>query len=609
MRGSEHTVDPKTAERARAILGARLPRWLVSVGRGQGPVPTWVLALAFYFLMGLFTIGRHALGHPGTVCACTGGADPAAYMWALSWWPHAIAHGLNPFVTHYQWSPTGVNVVQGAMIPTAALVMAPVTALAGPVVSYNVLSLGSVTLSALTAYLLCRRLVRRELPAIVGGYLFGFSSYNFGQLTGHLNLTLIFLLPVMVHVALRRKDNELSGRTYAILMALVFVLQAGLSTELLAESLGFGAVILICARFLTQEAQRSRIDRLIVETVGAGVLALVIGSPFFYYALVSGGFPRGVADYWNMYAMDLLNPLFPTEATWLGHREFQSLSAKYASGGVTGEDGYLSIPLLVAFVIWGFSERRRILTKLVLIVAALSFIAALGAHLHIAGRQTVALPFSWVKHLPIFNDLLPERIVVFTSLAVAIGIAVWLARPAGRVVGRWFVVILAVVMLFPNITKSLYGVPPDNPRFFSTATYRHYLSPGETVLILPFGASDVSTLWQAETGFHFYMPEGYVGQVPPPPFSTEATTAQLVSNAIPSASSLVSFIRRHYVSHIVVDMAVQNAWRSLLASMGLHSEQVGGVLLYSVSGALRPSRHAARAPRSGSRAEPSRNRS
>jgi hypothetical protein len=35
-------------------------------------------------------------------------------MWALSWWPHAISHGINPFVTHYLWSPTGVNVAQGA---------------------------------------------------------------------------------------------------------------------------------------------------------------------------------------------------------------------------------------------------------------------------------------------------------------------------------------------------------------------------------------------------------------------------------------------------------------------------------------------------------------
>src|SRR2546422_8902171 len=25
------------------------------------------------------------------------GADPASHMWFLAWWPHAIAHGTNPF--------------------------------------------------------------------------------------------------------------------------------------------------------------------------------------------------------------------------------------------------------------------------------------------------------------------------------------------------------------------------------------------------------------------------------------------------------------------------------------------------------------------------------
>lgn len=593
-----------TERRAQSTTPSRpvdisLPSWAAQMGsllrrlanHAVGTIPTWILALAFYLLMGIVTIGRHVLGHPGSVCACVGSSDPAAYMWALSWWPHAIIHVLNPFVTHYQWSPTGVNVAQGAMIPTAAIVMAPVTALAGPVVSYNFLSLVSVVLSAFTAYLLCRRLVLRELPAVVGGFLYGFSAYNFAQLTGHLNLTLIFLLPVMVHLALKRWDDELSTRKYVVLMGAVFILQAGLSTEILAEAVGFGAVLLISARFLVHKWQRRSVDRLSLETIAAGMLALVVGAPFFYYALISGGGPQSVGEFWNVYAMDLLNPFFPTEVTWLGHQAFHALSAKYAGGGVTGEDGYLSVPLIAAFVVWGVSvQRKRLLTKLVLIVAVLSFVLALGAHLHIAGHDTAELPANWFKNLPIVSSIIPERISVFTSLAVAIGIAAWVARPAGRSVvrvGRWLVVALAVVMLFPNITKSLYGVPPDNPRFFSTAAYRHYLSPGETVLILPFGANGVSTLWQAETGFYFYMPEGYVGQVMPPPFSTEATTAQLISNVTPSASSLVSFIRQHYVSHIVVDttdvvLSAQDPWPSYLANIGLHGSRVGGVLLYAI---------------------------
>jgi hypothetical protein len=209
--------------------------------------------------MALVTIGRHAIVHPRTICACVGTGDPSLFIWGLTWWLHAITHGLNPFVSHYLWTPVGTNTAQATFIPTAALALAPITALLGPIFTYNVLSIGSPVLAAFTAYLLCRRVVGRELPAVVGGYLFGFSSYIFAQLTGHLNLTLVFLIPVMVHIALRRVDREISRRTYVLAMAVVLLLQAGLSTELLAECVGFGVVMLLAASFLAPQPQRSRI--------------------------------------------------------------------------------------------------------------------------------------------------------------------------------------------------------------------------------------------------------------------------------------------------------------------------------------------------------------
>lgn len=288
--------------------------------------------------------------------------------------------------------------------------------------------------------------------------------------------------------------------------------------------------------------------------------------------------------------MDLLNPLVPTEATLLGHGQLHSVSESFGGGGVSGQGGYLSLPLLVGFAAWGVSrERKNLLTKLAVIAAVVSFVLALGARLHIAGHETIALPGSWFQNLPIVNNIIPERISVFTSLAVAIGISAWVAQSGGSAAlrsGRWAIVVLALVMLWPNIPRSLYGVPPANPRFFKTAMYRHYLARGETDLILPFSYYDVSTLWQAETGFYFYMPEGYLGQVVPSPFASEVVTQQLMSNTPPSALALEGFIRQHHVSHVVVDPADRYVWLEVLATVGLHSEQVGGVLLYRVPESL-----------------------
>jgi hypothetical protein len=567
-------IEPGGRERSSA---------LAAIGGALAWVPSWVWVVVFYLSMGLLTIARHALAHPRTVCACVGTGDPSLFMWGLTWWPHAIAHGLNPFVSHFLWTPVGVNTAQATFLPTAAIALAPLTTLFGPIFSYNVLAVAGPVLSAMTAYLLCRHVVRRELPSVAGGYLFGFSSYEFAQLTGHLNLTLIFLIPVIVHIALRRADQEISRRAYVISMALLIILQAGLSTELLAESVGFGAVLLVSAYFLAPLPQRSRVGGLVGETVGAGLLALLVASPFFYYALLSGGFPKGSSLYWDVYALDLLNPLFPTYATWLGHNAFQSLSVTYSGGGVTGQDGYLSIPIIVVFLLWAVkSEGRRPLARLLLITAGITFVAALGAHLHIAGHQTITLPFNWTKELPIFNDIIPSRIILFTTLAVSVGVAAWLAMPAGRVFGRWLVVLVAAVVIFPNVTQSLYGVPPVNPRFFSTTMYKRYLKPGETVLALPYAYNGVSDLWQAETGFYFYMPEGYAGQVVPPSFLDSLVVIRLLQNTPPTAPELGTFIRQHYVSHVVIDQADAAPWRGVMAQLGLHGQAVGGVLLYAI---------------------------
>lgn len=568
-----------------AVDPARGSLW-VQVRRAITKVPTWLRALLFYVVLAVMTIGWHAILHPQTVCACLGTGDPAQFMWAMVWWPYTLVHGLNPFVTHYLWSPTGVNLAQAAMVPTAALAMAPFTALFGPIFSYNFMTIASPALASFTAYLLCRRLVKREMPAIAGGLLFGFSSYEFSQLLGHLNLVLIFLIPVMVHITLRRVDREISRRAYVIVMALLLVLQLGLSTELLAEIVMLGMVMLVAARFLAVEPQRGRMNSLIGETVFAGLIAAVVTSPYLYYAFFSGKVAPANSLLSDAYPLDVANLIFPTLVTWLGHHDFQSLWSTFDKGDVSEANGYFGIAIVIAFGMWFCTGgRRTVLGKLLAVAIAISVPMALGSHLHVAGEATVSLPYNWVKDLPIFNYIIPSRIVMYAGLAISIGVAAWLARTGGHPVGRWALVLIGFVMIFPNLSSTLYGIPPVNPRFFTTNTYRHYLTRDETVLVLPFGHNDISTLWQAETHYYFYMPEGYVSSSIPPAFETQAGVAELFNNVSPPAPTLGSFIRVHEVSHVVVDPGQAGPWPGILAQLGLHGRSVGGVLLYSVPNA------------------------
>jgi hypothetical protein len=401
------------------------------------------------------------------------------------------------------------------------------------------------------------------------------------QLLNQLNLVVIFLIPVIVHVALRRIDREISRGVYVIAMAILFVLQLGLSSEALAEIVALGAVLLIAARLLADEPQRARVNGLAIETLGAGLLAMAVTSPYLYYALFRRPFPQVTPNLSDDFALDPLNIFFPTRMTWLGHQSFEALASTF-----DGEaDAYLGVGIVVAFLAWFFTAgKRRTLGRLLAVAVAVSTVAALGAHLRIAGHRMVALPFNWVANVSIFNEIIPSRIILFITLATSIGIAAWLASAGARKPWRWLVVLAGAVLIFPNLSSELHGSRVHNPTFFATSTYRRYLKRDETVLILPYGHNDDSTLWQAETGFYFYMPEGYVSNETPAAFEAQPGVHEMSNNEAPARTTFTSFIREHEVSDVIVDATMAGPWEGLLASLGLHGEQVGDILLYHVPG-------------------------
>src|SRR5439155_1544880 len=136
------------------------------------------------------------LPHMSTRILSSAPTEASVFVWSLSWWPHALAHGLNPLFTHLAWAPTGLNLARSATAPIPTLLLAPLTLAFGPVVSFNVATLLAPAVSAWTAYLLCRRLARSFWPAIVGGAVFGFSPGLLVELkAGHLNLSMLFVHP------------------------------------------------------------------------------------------------------------------------------------------------------------------------------------------------------------------------------------------------------------------------------------------------------------------------------------------------------------------------------------------------------------------------------
>ena len=64
--------------------------------------PAGYVALATLYF-GVRVALRGPVSYVGT------GVDPQIFIWSFAWWPHALLHGENPFVTHAIWAPSGLN--------------------------------------------------------------------------------------------------------------------------------------------------------------------------------------------------------------------------------------------------------------------------------------------------------------------------------------------------------------------------------------------------------------------------------------------------------------------------------------------------------------------
>ena len=84
---------------------------------------------------------------------------------------------MNPFLTKFVWYPVKVNLTWVTSVPAVAFLALPVTLLSNAAVSFNVITLLAPALGAWAAFLLARHITRDFGASLVGGYIFGFSTY------------------------------------------------------------------------------------------------------------------------------------------------------------------------------------------------------------------------------------------------------------------------------------------------------------------------------------------------------------------------------------------------------------------------------------------------
>lgn len=545
----------------------------------RGRDPLGLVAFAIYAALALIIFGRGlALDPARSFIGLT--ADPSVYMWFLVWWPHAIANGLNPFVTDLLWAPGGFNLTWTTGIPLAGLAAAPITAGWGPIAAYNLLCLLCPALAAWAAFLLCRRITARFWASLAGGYIFGFSAYMLAEIRAHLLLILIFPVPLAVLLVLRRLNDEIRGATFVALMALTLAGSFMLSLEMFATLTFFGAIALALAVALGTEELRRRLYALIPHLALSYLIVMLLASPYLYY-FFQPGFSRSPVNSPGGYSADLLNFIVPTPANALGTLAILAHISRRFAGAVVETGACFGLPLIAIAMVFVRTHRAEMSARLLGWFAAIGALASLGPRLHVGGLELFGLPWKLPMHLPLINNALPGRFPLYVFLALGIIAAQWLADDATGRGAKIAGVAALAIFLAPNPSARFWIAPVDLPAFFTAGNYRQYLAPGETVVILPFGAGGPSMLWQAETRMYFRMAGGWTSIMPREYESWPAVNALMYRSSIPGfTDQLKAFLAQHDATAIIIADHEQRLWDPMMAPLGLAPIATGGVELY-----------------------------
>jgi hypothetical protein len=479
-------------------------------GRGWLPrrwprPPAPPLALGVYLGLALWLYAP-AWSSPADTTLRGGGGDPAIFIWFLRWVPFALEHGHDLLVSHHLNYPDGVNLMWNTSLPLAGLLLAPVTALGGPVLSYNLLLVLGFALSAWCAYLVILRFVPGHLAAAAGGLVYGFSPAMRSQ-ASHPHMSLALLVPLLLLVLYELLVVQGRSPWWAgVALGLLAGCQLLLGEELLAMTALLGFVLLV----LLVAGNLRRLRGRIAHPLKAFAVALVVFAAIAAWPLaVQFGGPQRVngdvqqtarmSDLYSFVLPDAQQALAPAAAVRRG-------------SGLAGRSAYLGIPLLLVVAALALRRRADALVRVSLALLVVSALLSLGPSLLVGGRDTgIRLPMALLERLPLLDSLIPTRMAQLTALFAGLLLALFL-HSVWRRGASWRVAAavsgLAVLApLWP--ARPVPAEKVATPAFFTGPAVRELPRDGVAlVLPFPYGSSEAMT-WQAEAGMWFRMPGGY----------------------------------------------------------------------------------------------------
>jgi hypothetical protein len=470
------------------------------------------------YVLGAFALTWRLWADPAGQMVTGNAQDINLFAWFMRDIATAVSHGRLPaLVTTGLNAPQGINLMWNTSELLPGLVLAPVTLLAGPQTSLNVMLTIGFAGSAASLFFVLRRWGASVSAAAIGGAVYGFSPALLASAIGHLQLQFAVLPPLIIDAVLRIVTGRGHAVRTGIWLGLLTAAQLFIGEELLVDTAVATGVILVVLGLSQPQAAITAITaraRPILEGLGtAAVLAVVVcGYPLwvqFGGPLHEHGSPWHVPSFHN-YPYSFVTPS--------GALLFHTASSAAIAARTDPPEylAYLSWPLLIVAVVaavafWRDPKVR--LTAVTFAILELFSLGGIGVPFDGVRYPSGLLPWHVLQGLPVLSQVLPARFSILADGAVAALLAFALdrARLLATRTGRprlgllaTFVAVLAVLPLVPRpLPAQAVGQVPAG---WQAAFAELGLPPGGHVLVIPdvqFGLR-----WQAETGVPISMVGG-----------------------------------------------------------------------------------------------------
>ncbi len=440
--------------------------------------------------------------------------------WFMRYAASALTHGRLPaLVTTALNAPRGVSVMWNTSMLLPAVVLAPVTLVAGPLVSLTVMMTAGFAGSAAAMFVVLRRWGAGLGPAAIGGALFGFSPALRIAAEDHYHLQFAVLIPLIIDALLRLLTGRGRLVRTALWLGLLMSAQLFIAEEMLVDVALAGLIIAVTLAASRPALIRARVMPAAAGlAIAAGVLAAACGYALWTQLrgpLAETGSPWNLSVYGNKPATFVTAP-----PAVLLHSPNSASFAHFLAGTqerLVEYFGYLGWPLLIvvlgAIITWWRDLRIRVAGAAFVVLE----LCSMGGHnVPVAGWRVppYLLPWHWLERLPVLSQVLPNRLSILADGAAAAVLAFGLRRAVAAARGgpgwrRPVVAAAAALALVPvlPLPVSAQAVEPV-PRAWTRVLTGLRLQPGATVLQLP-GLGLRVMIWQALSGKDISIAGGY----------------------------------------------------------------------------------------------------